>query len=80
MDYTQLEDYSDACPSAKFEDDNNYCDLMNDLIMLLDDCTHTGYNMIIEGPMQTRILLDWLCEARRRFYVNKKQNKHKYKS
>lgn len=80
MDFTQLEDHSNDCPSAEFENDNNYCDLMNDLIAVLDDCILHGYDMQIVGPMQTRILLDWLCETRRRFYVNKKQNKHKYKS
>lgn len=79
MNYLQFDDHSEDCPSAMFEDDEKYCDLMDDLIESLDECTLHNFDMQVEGPYQTRILLDWLCETRRRFYINKKlkQNLHK---
>lgn len=74
MDYSVLEDHSNDCPSAIFENDNKYYELLDSIITNLNDCVLHGSDMEIPNPYQTRLLLDWMCETRRRFHINKKKN------
>lgn len=75
MDYTMLDDHTEDCPSAVFDNDNKYYNLLEDMIENLDMCTKAHVDMVIPDPYQTRILLDWFCETRRRFQINKKKIK-----
>lgn len=57
--------------SALLSKDESYESYLNGMIEALSSPIGKGAEVIIEGPMESRIFLDFLHEALRRYYVNK---------
>lgn len=57
--------------SALLSNDQSYESYLNGMIEALNRAVGRGSDIIIEGPMESRIFLDFLHEALRRYYINK---------
>lgn len=57
--------------SALLSNDQSYESYLNGMIESLNRAVGRGSDIIIEGPMESRIFLDFLHEALRRYYINK---------
>ena len=57
--------------SALLGNDESYESYLNGMIEELSRGIGKGMDVTIEGPVESRIFLDFLHEALRRFYVNK---------
>lgn len=69
--YKELNDHSNDEPSALFGEDKDFSDMLDELIEVTDECILERLDLQIPGPMQSRVFLDWLCEVRRRWHINK---------
>lgn len=59
--------------SAIMGDDKAYKSYLMGMINELHQMVGKGYDIVIPAPMDTRIFLDFLNEALRRFYENDKK-------
>ena len=57
--------------SALLGNDDSYESYLNGMIEELNRAVGKGADVIFEGPMESRIFLDFLHESLRRYYVNK---------
>lgn len=63
--------------SALLSNDQSYESYLNGMIEALNRAVGRGSDIIIEGPMESRIFLDFLHEALRRYYINKLEKTEK---
>ena len=57
--------------SALLSNDKSYESYLNGMIEELNRAVGKGADVVFEGPMESRIFLDFLQEALRRYYINK---------
>ena len=57
--------------SALLGNDQSYESYLNGMIEELNRAVGKGADVVFEGPMESRIFLDFLHEALRRYYINK---------
>lgn len=63
--------------SALLSNDQSYESYLNGMIEALNRAVGRGSDIMIEGPMESRIFLDFLHEALRRYYINKLEKTEK---
>ena len=56
-------------PSAIFNNDETYETHIRNTIAMLETCILNDEDVVIEGPMATRVLLDFYEETLRRFFI-----------
>ena len=70
MNYNIIKDGEIPFESAIMGNDKAYKSYLIGMINELNNSIGKGYDVIIPGPMESRIFLDFLNEALRRFYEN----------
>lgn len=62
-------------PSSVFNNDERYLKHLRNSIAILEGCICRGEDVMIEGPMATRVLLDFYYETLRRTINYGRDNK-----
>lgn len=65
-------------PSSVFNNDEKYLRHLRNSIAILEGCIYRNEDVMIEGPMATRVLLDFYYETLRRT-INYGRNKQEEK-